>query len=95
MANSRKRKSSELGEHLARELACSVRPGARLTLGLSGGIDSAVLLDLLVERAARYRLSCLHVNHGISPNAAAWARFCRALAADYGLPCRVTKVHLD
>jgi tRNA(Ile)-lysidine synthase len=94
MANSRKRKSSELGEHLDQELARSVRPGARLTLGLSGGIDSAVLLDLLAKRAARFRLSCLHVNHGISPNAAAWARFCRALAADYGLPCRVTKVDL-
>lgn len=94
MANSRKRKSSELGEHLDRELARIVRPGARLTLGLSGGIDSAVLLDLLAERAARFRLSCLHVNHGISPNSAAWARFCRALAADYGLPCRVTKVDL-
>ncbi len=95
MANSRKRKSSELGEHLDRELARYVRPDARLTLGLSGGIDSAVLLDLLAERAARFRLSCLHVNHGISPNAAAWARFCRALAADYGLPCRVTKVDLS
>ncbi len=94
MANSRKRKSSELGEHLDRELARNVRPGARLTIGLSGGVDSAVLLDLLAERAARYRLSCLHVNHGISPNAAAWARFCRALAADYELPCRVTKVDL-
>lgn len=94
MANSRKPKSSELGERLDRELARSVRPGARLTLGLSGGVDSTVLLDLLASRAARFRLSCLHVNHGISPNAAAWARFCRRLAAGYGLPCRVKKVDL-
>lgn len=94
MANSRKRKSSELGEHLDRELARSVRPGARLTLGLSGGVDSTVLLDLLAQRATRLRLSCLHINHGISPNAAAWARFCRRLAAEYALPCRVRKVNV-
>ena len=94
MANSRKYKSSELGACLDRELARNVRPGARLTLALSGGIDSSVLLDLLARRAARFDISCLHVNHGISPNADAWARFCRRLAAGYGLPCRVKKVDL-
>lgn len=71
-----------------------MRPGARLTIALSGGVDSSVLLDLLAQRAARFRISCLHVNHGISPNAGAWARFCRDLAAQYGLPCRVKKVDL-
>jgi len=94
MASSRKRKSSELAAHVDRELARRVPRGARLTLGLSGGVDSTVLLDLLAKRAARYRLACLHVNHGISPNAAAWARFCRRLAAGYGVPCRVKKVDL-
>lgn len=70
--------------------------GARLTLALSGGVDSAVLLDLLAACAGRrgLRLSCLHLNHGISPNAAAWARFCRRLAARYGVPCRVKKLDL-
>jgi len=65
--------------------------GARLTLALSGGVDSAVLLDLVAPCAARLglRLACLHLNHGISPNAASWARFCRRLAARYGVPCRV------
>jgi len=94
MANSRKRKSSELAARLDRELARRVRPGARLTIALSGGIDSSVLLDLLAQRAAEFRLSCLHVNHGLSPNAAAWARSCRKLAAQYGVPCRVRKVDL-
>jgi len=94
MASSRKRKSSELAKHVDRELARSVPRGARLTLGLSGGVDSTVLLDVLARRSSRYGLACLHVNHGISPNAAAWARFCRHLAAEYGLPCRVKKVDL-
>jgi tRNA(Ile)-lysidine synthase len=94
MANSRKSKSSELAACLDRELARSVGPGAQLTVALSGGVDSTVLLDLLAPRAARFRISCLHVNHGISPNADAWARFCRRLAASYGLPCRVKKVDI-
>lgn len=70
---------------------------ARLTLALSGGIDSAVLLDLLAARAKRrgLRLECVHYNHGISPNAAAWARFCRRLAARYGVRCRVRRLDLS
>lgn len=70
--------------------------GARLTLALSGGIDSAVLLDLLAARASRLglRLACVHFDHGISPHAPAWARFCRRLAARYGLACRVRTLDL-
>jgi len=70
--------------------------GARLTLALSGGIDSAVLLDLVAPRASRLglRLACVHFDHGLSPHAPAWARFCRRLAARYGLACRVRKLDL-
>ena len=45
---------------------------------------SAVLVVLIafltVKLAARRRiaLEAVHVNHGLSPNAGAWARFCRA-----------------
>jgi tRNA(Ile)-lysidine synthase len=96
MANSRKSRSSDLGARVERELAREVPRGARLTLALSGGIDSAVLLDLLAPRAARFglRLACLHLNHGMSPNAASWARFCRRLAASYGVVCRVKALDL-
>jgi len=96
MAGSRKSRSSDLGARVERELAREVPRGARLTLALSGGIDSAVLLDLLAPRAARLglRLACLHLNHGISANAADWARFCRRLAARYGVPCRVKTLDL-
>lgn len=71
-------------------------PGARLTLALSGGVDSITLLDLLAGLASAhpFALDCLHVNHGISPNAATWARFARAAARRYGLCCAVKRVDL-
>ncbi|MGP1679560.1 MAG: tRNA lysidine(34) synthetase TilS [Burkholderiales bacterium] len=53
-------------------------PRARLVLGLSGGLDSMVLLEVLrrLAGALDFRLSCVHVNHNISPNAHRWAAFC-------------------
>ncbi|MGZ8197555.1 MAG: tRNA lysidine(34) synthetase TilS [Burkholderiales bacterium] len=71
-----------------------MKPGDRVLLGLSGGIDSVVLLDLLTRarKSLRIDLKALHVNHQLSPNAARWAAFCRATCRGYGVPCRVVKV---
>jgi tRNA(Ile)-lysidine synthase len=71
-----------------------VLPGQRLAVGLSGGVDSIVLLDVLARLAARmhFRLEALHVNHQLSPNAAAWARFCRVACRGSGVRCSVVKV---
>lgn len=69
----------------------------RVALALSGGVDSVVLLDVLarIARRHRLRLTALHVNHHISPNAARWAQFCAALCARYGVPCAVADVHVE
>lgn len=73
-----------------------IDPGANLLLGLSGGVDSVVLLDLLVRiaPALRFSLQALHVNHGISPNAAAWAAFCEARCRELGVPFSVEAVDI-
>ena len=78
MASSRKRRRSDLADSVAAELARHVPRGATLTLALSGGVDSIAALDILAGRARAhpFALDCLHVNHRISPNAGAWARFC-------------------
>jgi tRNA(Ile)-lysidine synthase len=78
MASSRKRRSGS----------------ARIAVGLSGGVDSVVLLHMLKERAAAQRLSleAVHVNHGLSPNADAWAALCRRLCKRLGVPLTVKRV---
>ena len=55
--------------------------GKRVAVGLSGGLDSVVLLHVLRDLAPRfgYQLSAVHVNHGLSPNAGDWQKFCSAL----------------
>lgn len=96
MASSRKPRSSEAAQAVARELRRLVPRGARLTLALSGGVDSIVLLDILAALAPAhpFALDCLHVDHGLSPNAPAWARFAREAARAHGIGCAVKRVNL-
>lgn len=101
MASSRKPQPSKRGStglvaRVAEKIRNIVGAGDRLAVGLSGGVDSVVLLDLLARLIprARFRLSAVHVNHQLSPNAPRWARFCRALCRARGIPLRTAKVTL-
>ncbi|MGE5616535.1 MAG: tRNA lysidine(34) synthetase TilS [Bacillota bacterium] len=64
-------------------------------MGLSGGLDSVVLLDLLVRERERIRLSAVHVHHGLSKHADEWADFCRRLCAERGIELTVERVRVD
>jgi tRNA(Ile)-lysidine synthase len=101
MASSRKpqpskRSSANLVARVAEKIGNIVGAGDRLVVGLSGGVDSVVLLDLLARLVpgARFKLSAIHVNHQLSPNALRWARFCRALCRARGISLRTAKVTL-
>ena len=87
---------SDLIAHLKQALARIVSPGQRLSLGLSGGIDSLVLLDILAQlrETLGFHLSAIHINHQISPNASAWARFCQEQCAGRGIALNVVTVDL-
>ena len=62
-------------------------------LGLSGGIDSVSLLHALCHpRFLHFVVSCVHVHHGLSPQADAWADFCEALCARSGVSLKVHRV---
>ncbi|MBI2315647.1 MAG: tRNA lysidine(34) synthetase TilS [Betaproteobacteria bacterium] len=96
MASSRNSSSSNLPEKVAAQLRRVLAPGAHLLLGLSGGVDSVVLLAVLAALAApmQFSLRALHVNHGISPNARRWADFCADLCRRFGVPLQTVAVDL-
>lgn len=74
-----------------------VRRGDRLVVALSGGIDSVVLLHLLVPLSASmgFRLSAVHVDHGISANAGKWSAFCRELCYGMSILLETTRLKIE
>lgn len=69
-------------------------PTGPLLLALSGGLDSALLLALLVKAGLSSRLRALHVHHGLHPQADEWANHCHHITAQYGVPLEISKVTL-
>ena len=70
---------------------------AKLVLALSGGLDSCVLLHLLAgcKKTLPFQLEAHHVNHGLSPNATAWAIFCAEFCAKHNIPLTISTVKVE
>lgn len=68
-----------------------------LEIGLSGGVDSVVLLHRLTELRTQlgFRLRAVHINHGIHTDSAKWAQFCQQLCTDYDVPLRIGCATID
>jgi len=96
MANSKKPASSDLLQSVSDRLHSQLTPGRHVTVALSGGVDSVVLLHLVyrLQREREFLLSAIHVNHQISPHAADWAGFCTALCAKLHVPLAVKKIRV-
>ena len=96
MENTRKLNSSSLLEHVGSVLSPVLPAGGSIVTGLSGGVDSVVLLHLLNQLSPKYswRLSALHVHHGISPHADTWAELCTNLCAQYKIPLQIEHVNI-
>lgn len=67
---------------------------AQCCIALSGGLDSRVMLHLLAKarEVLNIKLRAVHVHHGLSPNATAWANFCQATCDSYEIPLEICKV---
>lgn len=64
----------------------------------SGGLDSHVLLHALSHFQKTHphlNMKAIHVNHGISPNAVAWAEHCLKTCEDLGVECVVRQVDVQ
>lgn len=68
----------------------------RIFIGVSGGLDSVVLLDQVAQFLKTHHkieIIVLHVHHHIQTEADHWADFIEKLAAQYGFDFRIC--HLD
>jgi tRNA(Ile)-lysidine synthase len=66
-----------------------------LLIAYSGGVDSQVLLDAVINTYSDKNIVALHVNHGISKNADDWAEFCCNTAKSNGVECNVLNLNLN
>lgn len=66
-------------------------------VGLSGGLDSVVLLHLLhrMREFRHFDLRAVHVHHGLSANADNWAKFCQDYCWGLNVALRVYRVNVE
>lgn len=97
MANSRKLKLNNISSRVENILHELIQRDDHLVLGLSGGVDSVVLLSILIflSLKLKFKLTAFHVNHGISPNANKWERFCLNLCSTHGIPIKTAKLKVS
>ena len=87
----------ELERHVAARIEGAIPRGAAICAAFSGGLDSTVLLEALARVAPGlgHPLSAVHVHHGLSPNADAWAASCEHRCAALGVPLAIARVDVD
>ena len=67
----------------------------RIFLAFSGGLDSSVLLDLVLRRNLSNEITLWHVNHGIQSNAINMQEFCQQQADLTGLKLKLSQLDLS
>ncbi|MCC9395920.1 hypothetical protein LN384_26505, partial [Enterobacter hormaechei subsp. steigerwaltii] len=71
--------------------------GKKTAVALSGGLDSVVLLHLLVcaGKKGGFIPDALHIHHGLSPRADDWADFCQNYCDMLGVGLETVKVCVE
>ena len=67
-------------------------------IAFSGGLDSTVLLHLLVQLAKTESLpalSAIHIHHGLQTVADAWPDHCQSVCDALGVPLQVVRVQVQ
>lgn len=67
-----------------------------LFVGFSGGLDSSVLLHRLSRHPAFiHKVTAVHINHGLSPNASFWQEHCQRLCEQWQVNFLALSVRCD
>lgn len=89
--------STDLSARVAASWQRLPAPAGRIRVGLSGGLDSTVLLHLLAGLRGQFHfdLTATHVRHGLVPGSAEWGDVCCALCEQLDVPFAVHDVTVD
>ena len=83
---------------ILRSAVQSMPPCTSALVGLSGGLDSIVLLhglQLLQQQGELpFTPRAIHINHGLHPNAAQWAQYCEAICQGWNVPFSTSELDL-
>lgn len=77
------------------KIADFVSARSRLFVAYSGGVDSTVLLDVLVKSEWKGQVVALHVDHGLSSNSGVWAEHCQQFCDGLGVALDIKCVKVD
>lgn len=66
----------------------------QILIGVSGGMDSILLLTLMCEQLGPKRIKAIHINHGISENADQWQALVAKYCDQIGVSLSVEKVEV-
>ncbi len=96
MADSKSISPTDITDCFFHNLRAQVRPGDRLTVALSGGVDSVVLLHLLTtfSESMQLEVSAVHVEHGISTYSGEWSTFCQSLCDSLAIPLSIYRLKI-
>ena len=80
---------NHLSEHLNK-----FNKANHLYVGYSGGLDSHVLLHVIIELIGKKRITAVHVNHQLSSNSDIWQKHCedRCLEIGVDIICKTVSI---
>jgi len=81
---------SQLLEQIVNQLPTTNKP---VYVGFSGGLDSSLLLHAVCDVLDNHRVVAIHCNHGISPDADQWQKFCEHQAQKLKIQLVVERLH--